>query len=163
MPTALSRSKRRQLVVMDVVESLLNNIPDVFRREGLKMPAKTKACLQRIARRKDEILTAILGAKIMELDRKRYKQYQRTLDRITEIIKKECGGHIDPLVWINAVLVMVEDTRAQIPARNGLRKAWDYLNQSLATLYQHFDADLTATIEQIKGQDLGEKMFQVIE
>ncbi len=167
MSRSFSYAMRRQCAVLNLVDTLATHIDPCF--DG-KTPAKTRKVCERINNRRKRIMADVFHIKlgeVAELGPQRHRQFERMTKAMVDVIHlywPEQGekAEVDAASILNAALVMAEDTRTQIPAGRNVRKDWDMLTGSLATLYSHIDPDLTDVTAMKVGLRVAETMEEAI-
>ena len=88
-----------------------------------------------------------------------FRKYRRVIKTIGKLIDS-IGGETVDLDFFNAVLLLVEDARegCQRSKNTRLQREWNFLNQSLATLYGHVDPDLDQHNFMVLGKNLAARM-----
>lgn len=150
-PVCFSKSNRNLILTVDLVVALADTL-----RADRAMPVKTRRCVDRIKARILNIQNIVYGGSTLVLDPAEYRQYSRIVLSIKKLINNISNNNVVELDFFNAVLVLVEDARisSRRSKNKRLPREWDYLNQSLSTLYSHIDPDLS----QYKWMALGENL-----
>ncbi len=142
----LSKSRQRQYIALHCLSILGEHV----RTCKPHISAKTLAALKRIESRRVNLLNAHFGD---VADKSRIlvvKRFLAAMDRF------DADGQIRPEDHINACLWMVETLREQ-----GAKPImeWDYLAQSLGTLYSHLDKELSDQAAMDQGEQVGKAIF----
>ena len=143
---SLSKSRQRQYITLHC----LSILGDHVRTCKHHIPAKTRAVLERIERRRVGMLDMFSDAS----DKSRMQVIKRYAQAINKFDLEE---QIRPEDHINACLYMVETLRDQGAKP---RQEWDYLAQSLGTLYSHLDKHLSDVESMNKGEKIGRIIFR---
>lgn len=150
--TRFTRAARRNILTIDLVKALA----DTMRTEDDRaLPRNTRRCIDRVNARIKNIQEIIYSGPTLALAPGHYKKYARIVMSIKKLIDN-IGSDVVELDFFNAVLVLVEDARLACRRSKNIRlqREWNFLNQSLATLYGHVDPDLS----QIKWMALGDNL-----
>jgi len=150
---------RRQLASIDIVFSLIENI-----KKKRKITKKEKNCIARISNRIENIKTIHYGGEKLILSARGLRQYKKIITSLKKLVD---SYNLEAFSndFFNAVLLIVENARISSKKSKNmqLEKEWTYLNQSLMTLYQYSDPDLSNYEDMKKGQEMGNKMASIIE
>jgi hypothetical protein len=155
-------AKRLQVYALDLVQSLAWAYPDMV--DG-SVPAKSRAVLLRLGRRRANIMDLVVHVPYVgKMSTTRQKQYQRVIDRTKLVLDHHfASDEIDGSAYLNAILALVEDIYFQIPAhKKNLKREWDYLRGSMATLYGHHDPDMTSPLAD-KGIQIAADLMKAVE
>ena len=142
----LSKSRQRQYITLHC----LSILGDHVRTCKHHIPPKTRAALERIERRRVGMLDMFSDTS----DKSKLqvvKRYARAIDSFNP------EEQIRPEEHINACLYMVETLREQGAKP---RQEWDYLAQSLGTLYSHLDKFLSDQEAMDKGELVATTIFK---
>lgn len=139
----LSRSRQKQFITLLNIEQ----IPKMANKH--KVPGKTRKTLKRIEDRMEKLEKPFLSAseKSRTIAGRRYVQ---------AISDRSSGSEIRITEHIGTCLRLAEDCREKGAKP---KQEWDYLVQSLFTLYQHFDPEIEAD-NQALAQEMGEKILE---
>ena len=142
----LSKSRQRQYITLHC----LSILGDHVRTCKHHIPPKTKAALERIERRRVGMLDIMgeVSEKSRTLVKNRFAQAMAHFDM---------DSPISPEEHINACLYMVETLREQGAKP---KQEWDYLAQSLGTLYSHLDKFLSDQEAMDKGELVATTIFK---
>ena len=143
---SLSKSRQRQYITLHCLSILGDHVQTCKHH----IPAKTRAVLERIERRRVGMLDMFSDAS----DKSRMQVVERYAQAIDKFDLEE---QIRPEDHINACLYMVETLRDQGAKP---RQEWDYLAQSLGTLYSHLDKHLSDVESMNKGEKIGRIIFR---
>jgi len=142
----LSKSRQRQYITLHC----LSILGDHVRTCKHHIPPKTRAALERIERRRVGMLEAM--GEVSE------KSRMQVMDRFAQAMMHfDMDAQITPEDHINACLCMVETLRDQGAKP---RQEWDYLAQSLGTLYSHLDKFLSDQEAMDKGELVATTIFK---
>lgn len=154
-----SKSVRRQLLGIDLVYTLIENL-----KKNNKLNCRQKACVDRITKRIESIRAIHCDNKIFS--NKNFKRYSKLIEKIKKNIKSLDEKQLS-FEFYNAVLLNVEDTRDQVQQsrHKKLKIDWNFLNQSLYTLYTYANIPDPITEYQYckSGQKIGESLQAIIE
>ncbi len=161
MSSSFSEQKRRQVYVLDLLQSLAWSYPDMV--DG-PVPSKSRAVLQRLGKRRLIIMDLVVHVSCVgEMSKSRRRQYQGIINRTKLVIDHHFSRvNINGSAFMNAVLALVEDIYFQIPATSKrLKREWDLLRGSMATLYFHHDPDMTSGLAD-KGVRIAEDLMKAV-
>ncbi len=162
----MTRAVRQQVYTADLAFALVTGL-----YSDSTIPWKGKAVLKRIYTRLDNIHRILYRGGNFVLSPRDFKKYNRVILSIKKIILDITENNRVGNDFINAVLMMVEDTRESVKDSNNkkLQYEWNMLNQSLATFYKHivqepepFNPEFTGYKYERLGVALGQKFQKVI-
>lgn len=130
----MTRAVRQQVYTADLAFAMVISLGS-----DSTIPRNTKAVLKRIHIRLDNINRILYGDGKFVLSPRDFKKYNRVILSIKKMISDITKNDRLETDFINAVLMMVEDTRESVKNSNNkkLQHEWNMLNQSLATFYRH--------------------------
>lgn len=143
MSSSFSETKRHQVFTLDLMSSIIDQY--FMMVEGGRVPGKSKDCIARLKARRESIMRLVVHVSAVgEMGEKRVNQYMRIVRRSKMVLDKHFrGAHVDGSAMMNAILALVEDVYADIPENHKrIRREWDLLRGSLATLYKHHDPEM---------------------
>lgn len=156
--TNFSKSNRNLILTVDLVLAMTSSL-----ETDTTLPAKTKRCIERINARIKNIQDIIFGGPTLVLSPTNYRQYKRIIMSVKKLIDNIYCEVVE-LDFFNAVLCKVEDAR--VGCKNSknttLQREWEYLNQSLATLYGHVDPELESHQWMVLGENLAERFSGIL-
>lgn len=142
----LSKSRQRQYITLHCLSVVPQHVQDCKKA----IPSKTRAALERIEQRRVGML-GLMG-EVSE------KSRLQVMDRFAQAMAHfDMDAQILPEDHINACLWMVETLREQGAKP---KQKWDYLAQSLGTLYSHLDKFLSDQEAMNKGEKIGQAIFR---
>ena len=137
-----SRAKQRQYLALHTMKVLEEHIQTCMNG---KVDQKTKSCLQRIEKRRLQMLGNYAPSD---------KQANTAIRKFKAAMDKYKQPHewITPTEYANACLLLADDLHSQ-----GAKPAndWRLLTQSLFTLSKHLDPELDMHADQEAGQRMG--------
>ena len=143
---SLSKSRQRQYITLHCLSVIPQHVQDCKK----SVPAKTRAVLERVERRRVDMLEAM--GEVSE------KSRMQVMDRFAQAMMHfDMDAQISPEDHINASLWMVETLREQGAKPH---KEWTLLAQSLGTLYSHLDKHLSDVESMNKGEKIGRIIFR---
>jgi hypothetical protein len=161
MSSSFSEVKRAQVFALDLMQSILGQY---FMMAGGRVPKKSKDCINRLYARRLTIMDMTVHVQAVgDMSDKRVNQYMRIVRRSKLVLDKHFrGAHVDGSAMLNALLALIEDVYASIPAAHKrTKREWDLLRGSLATLYRHHDPEMTSPW-QAKGLEVCKDLHKAI-
>ena len=158
MSRSFSIAMRRSVAVLQQVFALCNHYSQSL--DG-PAPSKSYGACQRLLRYRAEIMMHVAGVRdVSEMSASRKKQVRTIAYAMGRVIDRWFpADEIDGDVFINNVLALVEDVRADIPAKNKrLTEKWSRLTDTLVTLYRHRDPDLESPAQEMGARLAGDLM-----
>ena len=155
-----SRSARRQLIGVDLVEGVVDAV-----RQANPSHASVDQILRRVAELQKKLRAQLAwinrnGGVVFE-SRREYRRYQAELSSVQEAILTQWSGQeLDGREYLNAVLVCV-DQLAQNKSRT--QGDWQEMLEQLQRLYQEMDPDLSAEACMEVGEQAAEVLRDAME
>ncbi|MGE4296996.1 MAG: hypothetical protein AB7E47_03115 [Desulfovibrionaceae bacterium] len=159
---SMSRAVRRQLCTLDLVFSVMDAIGGFYTAHDAPMPQDVAALVDDVLRGTRLCMRILVPTGTMYVTRKQDRAYHRALEGMkAEILDAYKGEEIPTREFLNAVLLLVEDTAAQMPPSPAQRNAaWHDLARAVVALYQAYDPDFSAMADMERGGHVGESMAQ---
>ena len=155
-----SRSVRRQLIGVDLVEGVVDAV-----REANQSHTAVDQILRRIEELQKKLRAQLAwlnrkGAPVFESERE-YMRYRAELTSVQEAILAQWKGEeLDGREYLNAVLVCL-DGFAQVPSRT--QAEWQAMLAELQHLYQEMDPSLSAESCMDVGEQAAEALREAME
>lgn len=160
----MTRSVRRQLYTADIIFAMSCCLKG-------ELPKKTKAVLDRVQTRVDNINKILYGGGRFVLSPRDYKKYNRVIDQLKKIVMDIGEDNQLSPDFFNAVMLLVEDTweSVTLSKKNVLKHEWRMLRNSMATFCRHilnepdeYDPDWPGYRYEGLGVALGNKFNKVM-
>ena len=158
MITALSRSTRRQLIALDLIEGLV----DAARAEN---PSDTRVdqITRRITRQQQNLRSSLITTgqrgQMIFPSTKEYRRYARELDQVQNAILSQWPKEeLDGREYVNALLSYCDRLRI-----GKLAGEWETMTGMLQELYEELDPGLEAESCMEVGESAGEKLREAME
>lgn len=168
MKTVFSRAIRKQLLTIDMVYALFIDL-----KQHNTLNSGQRACVNRIDKRVKNIQQihygkTCQGENKLSFSKNNFKQYKRLITALRKIIDDlqidRLGVKFYNAIFYNAVLLLVDSAciSSKKSSNKQLYKEWNFLNQSMMTLYKYQDPEIKEHKYMVSGGIIGTRMLEVI-
>jgi hypothetical protein len=159
----LSRSILRQILAMDLIESVIDGVGRANVELTGAMRRNADRALGRLKIERGRWWAEVVSGERLELCPKDYRKYRREIGALKAELARQYGEEVNAVEYLNAVLLWVEDVAQSVPRfPMGRRLAALRCIEALAALYKLYDPDFAAGEEIENGTALGEKFKQAV-